>query len=219
MSADFRALARKAAELYPAGDRYARHFGYGKLTGDPIFRHVLENGLIAPGARVLDLGCGQALTAALLTVEGRHGDWRYRGIDLSSKDIERARSALGANCEVVAGDICEVAFGTADVVLVFDVLHYIDFDAQARVLRRIREALAPGGTLLLRVADASGGWRFHYTQAIDLAVTRLRGHRVPRLCSLPLPERLEQLESLGFRAEPRPMSHGTPFANVLLVAR
>lgn len=219
MSAPFRALARQAAARYPARDRYARHFAYGKLTGDPIFRHVRENGLIPPGSRVLDLGCGQALTAALLTVDGAHGDWSYRGIDLSARDIERARAALPSNCEVVAGDICEVAFGTADVVLVFDVLHYIDHDAQASVLRRIREALAPGGTLLMRVADASRGWRFRYTQAVDLAVTRLRGHRVSRLYSLPLTERLRQLESLGFRVEPRPMSQGTPFANVLLVAR
>jgi SAM-dependent methyltransferase len=157
--------------------------------------------------------------AALLTVEGRHGDWRYRGIDLSARNIERARAALPSNCEVVAGDIGEVAFGEADVVLVFDVLHYIDFAAQANVLSRIRAALAPGGTLLMRVADASGGWRFRYTQAVDLAFTRLRGHRVRRLYSLPLAERLRQLEALGFRVEPRPMSQGTAFANVLLVAR
>ena len=32
MSAAFRALARQAAALYPARDRYARHFAYGKLT-------------------------------------------------------------------------------------------------------------------------------------------------------------------------------------------
>jgi hypothetical protein len=50
VSAAFRALARQAAALYPARDRYARHFAYGKLTGDPIFRHVLESGLIAPGS-------------------------------------------------------------------------------------------------------------------------------------------------------------------------
>ena len=219
MSAAFRALARQAAARYPARDRYARHFAFGKLTGDPIFRHVLESGLIPAHARLLDLGCGQALTAALLTVEGQHGDWRYHGIDLSSRDIERARAALPSNCEVAAGDIRDAAFGVADTVLVFDVLHYIGPDAQVDVLRRIREALLPGGTLLMRVADASGGWRFRYTQAVDLAVTRLRGHRVSRLHSIPLPERIRQLESLGFRVEPRPMSQGTPFANVLLVAR
>ena len=219
MSEPFRALARQAAALYSERDRYARHFAYGKLTGDPIFRHVLDNGLIAPGARILDLGCGQALMAALLTVEGQHGDWRYRGIDLSARDIERARTALPPQCDVVAGDIRTASFGSADVVLVFDVLHYMEPAAQADVLRRIREALPPGGTLLMRVADAMGGWRFRVTEALDLAVTRLRGHRVSRLYSVPLAERLRSLEALGFRVEPRSMHEGTPFANVLLVAR
>ena len=33
---------------------------------DPVFRHLLERGLIAPGARVVDIGCGQGLLASLL---------------------------------------------------------------------------------------------------------------------------------------------------------
>jgi len=36
---------------------------------------------------------------------------------------------------------------------------------------------------------------------------------------VPLAERRRQLESLGFTVEERPMSEGTPFANVLLSAR
>ena len=32
-----------------------------------------------------------------------------------------------------------------------DVLHYVDYRSQASVFDRVTEALAPGGTLLLRV--------------------------------------------------------------------
>jgi len=31
-----------------------------------VFRHVVEQGLIPPRARVLDIGCGQGLLASLL---------------------------------------------------------------------------------------------------------------------------------------------------------
>jgi trans-aconitate methyltransferase len=218
-AASFRALARDAAALYPARDRYARHFAFGKLTGDPVFRHLWESGVVPAGARLLDLGCGQALLAAMLAAGGRHGAWRYRGIDASHRDIERARAALPANCELVEGDLRGAAFSPADVVLIIDVLHYLEPDAQVDVLRRVRESLAPGGMLLARVADASGSLRFRITEAVDLAATKLRGHRVKRLHSLPLARRRAQLESLGFAVEERPMSEGTPFANVLLVAR
>ena len=215
----FSSLARQAAARYPKRDRYARHFAYGKLARDPVFEHIVSNGLIPPNARILDLGCGQGLLAVLLAADGRHGDWRYRGIDRAGRDIERARAAAGPNAELVAGDIRSVHFGTADVVVLLDVLHYLDPAAQLDVLRRAHAALAPGGTLLMRVADASGGLRFRITEALDLAVTRLRGNRIARLHHLPLSRRKAQLENEGFRVEAIPMSAGTPFANVLLVAR
>jgi SAM-dependent methyltransferase len=229
----FRALARDAAARYPARDRYARRFAYGKLTGDPVFEHILSRGLIPAEARILDIGCGQGLLAALLACANARqaaGDWpadwpagprgwRLRGIDFAARDIERARQALGAEAEFTLGDMRVAEFGDADVVVILDVLHYIDPAAQADVLRRVSEALARGGSLLARVADASGGLRFRITEAIDLAVTRMRGNRVDRLHSVPLAQRKEQLENLGFRVQAAPMSTGTPFANVLLVAR
>lgn len=218
-AASFRALAREAAARYPARDRYARHFAYGKLTGDPVFEHIVSNGLIPPGAQILDLGCGQGLLAALLTARDGGADWHYRGIDMSARDVERARAAAGPNCRIIAGDIRGVDFGSADVAVALDVLHYIEPEAQRDMLRRVRAALAPGGVLLLRVADASAGLRFRVTEMIDLAMTRLRGHRIARLHSLPLAERRAQLEREGFRVEAVPMSEGTFFANVLLVAR
>ncbi|HUQ28997.1 MAG TPA: class I SAM-dependent methyltransferase [Usitatibacter sp.] len=217
--ASFRSLAREAAARYPARDRYARHFAYGKLTGDPVFEHILASGLIASDARILDLGCGQGLLAALLAAGGRHGESRYRGIDHSHRDIERARGAAGPNAELIAGDIRQVAFGTADVIVLVDVLHYIEPPEQVDLLRRARAALAPQGTLLMRIADASAGLRFRVTEAIDLAATRLRGHSISRLHSRPLGERRAQLEREGLRVDSLPMSAGTPFANVLLVAR
>lgn len=217
--AAFRALARRAAARYPARDRYARHFAYGKLTRDPVFEYLLREPLLARDARILDLGCGQGLLAALLAAEGAHGRLRYRGIDLSARDIGRARAAAPSGCEFVAGDIRTSEFGRADVALLLDVLHYVGPEDQDDVLRRVREALAGGGTLLMRVADVTAGLRFRITAALDRAAMRLRGHRVGRLHHLPLAERASRLEALGFRVEARPMSEGTPFANVLLVAR
>jgi len=219
VSASFRALARRAAARYPPRDRYARHFAYGKLTRDPVFEHVLEDGLIPPDSRIVDAGCGQGLLAALLAAEGRHGRWRYRGIDLSASAVERARHAAGAAGDLVVGDVRSVDFGDADIVVMLDVLHYMEREAQSEALRRARDSLAGGGTLLVRVADARGGLRFRITTALDLAATRMQGHRVKRLHHVPLDERVRELESHGFRIEAAPMSKGTPFANVLLVAR
>lgn len=229
----FRTLAKDAAARYPARDRFARHFAYGKLTGDPAFRHLLSTGVIPRGSRILDLGCGQGLLATIIRAAGeRHakGEWpadwapppdpsSFRGIDLMPRDIERATFANGTTADFVAGDIRLTPFGQADAVVILDVLHYIHFAAQMDVLHRVRLALGAGGVLLLRVGDASNSLRFRYTLLVDRVVMALRGHRIERLYCKPLALWRRELEHLGFEVEEIPMAAGTLFANVLLVAR
>jgi hypothetical protein len=141
-----------------------------------------------------------------------------RGIDLRRKDVERARSCNIEGAEWICGDIRSTEFGRADAVVILDVLHYIDYDAQREVLARVRETLGERGVLILRVADASGSLRFRITLAVDRAVMRLRGHRLARLYCKPVVQWKGELEALGFRVDPVPMSAGTPFANVMLIA-
>jgi SAM-dependent methyltransferase len=229
----FKRLARAAANRYEPGDRFARHFAIGKLTGDPVFEHVLHAGLLPPTGSILDLGCGQGVLEALLLsareVEMK-GEWAegwppppqpraMRGIDLVERDVNRARAAVDNRAQFIVGDIRDVDFGRADAVVILDVLHYIDFEEQAQVLKRVKNALHEGGVLLLRVANLSTDWRYRYTTAIDRIVMTLRGHRLPRLWNRTIAEWLQLLESLGFTVDAAPMSHGTLFANVLLVAR
>ena len=215
--AAFRALARSAASRYPANDRFAYHFANGKLTGDPVFAHLLASPLVPAGRRILDLGCGQGLLAALLEAAGRPPA-RYRGIDLRQRDIARARAAVPQG-EWVAGDIRSAEFPPSDLVVILDVLHYLSADEQRSVLERVCQALGAGGTLLLRVADANGSLRFRYTLFVDHLVTALREWSWPALHARPLDDWRALLESLGFAVTTQPMSHGTLFANVLCVAR
>lgn len=231
MSAEFfRDLARRAAARYGA-DRFARHFAYFKLTGDPAFRHLVESGLLAERERVLDLGCGQGMLEALLAAAGDERErwpreWAPRpaprameGIELDPRAVERARIAGDGCARFVQGDIRTAAFPQADAIVVLDVLHYIDRPAQEAVLERARRAIAPGGILLLRVADARPTLRFRATIALDRLSLRMRGGRPGTYHCRPLAEWIARLEALGFEVQPRPMSAGTPFANVLLVAR
>jgi SAM-dependent methyltransferase len=228
----FRALARRAAQRYRGRGRYARHFAFGKLMHDPFFRHVLEHGLIPPRTRVLDLGCGQGLLAALLEAARERtaaGEWpadwpaataaSIHGIDLLAQDVERARVAGGPGATFDCADIRTSEFGTVDLVVMLDVAHYMDETAQDDVVRRARSALAGGGTLLLRVADASGSLRFRLTLAADRVAMRLRGARAGRYHCRTIEAWKRCLGETGFRVEARPMSAGTPFANVLLVGR
>lgn len=226
-------LLDAAARPYRQAGQFAWRFARGKLGGDPAYRYVLEHGLIAPRARVLDLGCGRGLFASLLSAASdlqACGAWpqawqqapvlaQIHGIELMAADVQRARDALGLRATFVQGDICKTPFSQADVVVILDVLHYLGYDAQAQVLSRVKDALAPRGLLLLRVGDAAGGLPFHVSNWVDLVVTSARGHLLPRLYCRSLDEWTVLLSGLGFAVKKRAMSSATPCANVLLVAR
>jgi SAM-dependent methyltransferase len=227
------ALIDVASDPYRQAGRFAWGFARGKLGRDPVFRHVLSQGLIAPRARVLDIGCGQGLLASLLracTVFAQQGRWpsdwaaapaaaRVCGIELMRRDVDRARASLGSSADIVCGDMRHTPFPESDTVVMLDVLHYISLPEQNEVLARVRDALPANGSLLLRVGDAAAKRRFQLSRWVDAWVGLVRRRRVITQWGRTLPEWIAQLESLGFEVSSQPMSQGTPFANVLLVAK
>jgi cyclopropane fatty-acyl-phospholipid synthase-like methyltransferase len=225
-------LIDRASEPYRSVGAFAYKYARGKLRSDPVFRALLERGLLLGRGHILDLGCGQGLLAAwlraaLLCYES--GSWPQgwppapkprstRGIELMLRDVQRARVALGSECEISQGDIRSVEFGTTDAVIILDVLHYIGREEQLQVLRRVRTALPPRGLLLLRIGDADGGLRFRYSQWVDRLVMLFRGHATVTTHCRSASQWHELLRQCGFDVEATPMNHGTRFANVLMIA-
>jgi SAM-dependent methyltransferase len=145
----------------------------------------------------------------------------YTGIELMPRDVQRAEAAVGAlplAPRFVCGDMREVALPACELVVILDVLHYVDHADQRRVLEKVHAALVPQGRLLLRVGDMDQARGFWASQWVDRLVTWVRGHRTPPTWGRPLVAWQALLQELGFAVRPVPMSAGTPFANVLLVA-
>src|SRR5262249_11253557 len=139
-----------AARFAPAG-QYVQRFARGKLGNDPVFAHLLRHGLIPDNARLLDLGCGQGCLLALLVAAGEQcpagvgpADWRrpptglhLHGMELRAKDVARARSALRESAEVELADLRTVHLPASDVIVLMDVLHYLEAAAQDSLLARV----------------------------------------------------------------------------------
>lgn len=233
----WKALHRAATARYRGNDRsgFSWYFARGKLAHDPAFRAMLERGYLSQRRRIVDIGCGQGLLSSLLQACNElqaAGRWpaawpeppaaaAYTGIELMPRDVERAERAVGRLAlapRFVCADMREAALPACDAVVILDVLHYVDHDAQAELLQRVREALAPRGRLLLRVGDVADSRRFAVSQWVDRVVAGVRGHRVPPTWCRTLAEWKQLLEGLAFTVRSVPMSHGTPFANVLLTA-
>jgi SAM-dependent methyltransferase len=134
---------------------WVHHVGYShhaERTGPGVVARLREAGL-APGASVLDVGCGSGLLARQLRAAG----FAVRGVDASPAMIELARDyEPGAKFDVIRlptglypGD--DGALPESDaVVSTGHVLNYLDTRAQiAQALGELARAVRPGGLLAI----------------------------------------------------------------------
>lgn len=133
--------------------------GYGQILG---MLGVIAERHLRHGARVYDLGC--SLGAAGLALAGRlpPAAFDYTGVDLSPAMVTRARETLGSECPehtmtVVEGDIRTLDYRPAGLILLNFTLQFLPPEDRDALMRRLHEALEPGGVLILsekiRAAD------------------------------------------------------------------
>jgi SAM-dependent methyltransferase len=227
------ALIDAASRPYLAAGRGAYHFARGKLRHDPVFTTLLRAGCIPHRARVLDLGCGQALFASLLLAARARfesGLWpagwpsppsalQLHGIELERRAAQRAQITLGHRATIDTADLRDWALPDADVVLMIDVLHYLERDTQVSLLERVAQSLRGGGLFVLRVADMSAGWRFHFGKAADLVGSLVTARAMSKQHHRCMNGWLHLLANLGFSARVESNAEARSFANVLVWAQ
>jgi len=120
------------------------------MAPDPL---VLELASALTPGDVLDVGCG---AGGLLVALGQRG-WRAHGIDLAARAIEAATKimeARGVEATLAVADASRWRPSrTYDLVTNTFALP-VERAEQAQVCRMIREAVAPGGTVIVKDFDA-----------------------------------------------------------------
>ena len=125
--------------IYPhvfGKDEYIGQFSDNSASELRLMASLMQ---LAPGARVLDLGCGRGLIAAYLA---RETGWRVSGIDLSLASLAAGR-AKGHGVELIQGNIYEHTFD-APFDGIYSTGAACHFDA-ARLFARAHDMLAAGG--------------------------------------------------------------------------
>ena len=141
-----------------------------------LFDQLLR-GRLAPGMRVLDVGCGSGRNLVYLLRTG----YQVFGVDADPGAIqavqqlaaELAPDLPSANFRVEAIERSSLPDAFADVVLSSAVLHFARDDAQfSAMLRGSWRVLRPGGLFFCRLASSIG---------MEQAVTPIAGrrHRLP----------------------------------------
>jgi uncharacterized protein (DUF2062 family)/trans-aconitate methyltransferase len=225
----FADLVRRAADRYADAGITAWEFARGKLRSDPIYRAALAPEVLRSGGTLVDVGCGQGLTLALLAEARRAvdgGRWplgspppprfvRMTGIETRVRVAAIARAALEGDAEIVEGDARTVPMEQASAVLLFDVLQLMRPEEQEALLAKTAARLEPGGVVLVREADASAGWRFTVVRlGSRLKALAFRTRDQSFHARTPAAWR-ECFARHGFQTDVRPLQGPTPFGNVL----
>ncbi|HEY2801682.1 MAG TPA: class I SAM-dependent methyltransferase [Chthoniobacterales bacterium] len=145
------------------GELWLRFYVGRKLRSDPIFTTAF--GLLGESRETLiDVGCGVGLLPFYLRERGFRAP--IVGLDRDGRKIARAREAVGRagyrDLEFVEENATEISERRGNIVL-FDLLHYLPPDEQARLLERLVPRLAPGGMLVIRDCPRDDNARFWLT--------------------------------------------------------
>ena len=118
---------------------------FDAALGGPRMRSafVAEVARIAPGDKVLDVGCGPGHILEHLP------DVDYLGCDTNERYVDEARERYGARGRFVHAGIQDLAEGDVqfDVALSTGVLHHLDDDQARSLFEYAHRALRPGGRL------------------------------------------------------------------------
>ena len=103
---------------------------------------------LAPGSRVLDLGCGPGVPVAARLAR----EHAVTGVDFSSAQLRLARANV-PSARFVESDLMAVDFAPAsfDAIVSFYAIFHLPREEHGELLRRIGRWLAPGGFLLATV--------------------------------------------------------------------
>jgi ubiquinone/menaquinone biosynthesis C-methylase UbiE len=113
-------------------------------------RTLLRHAGIAPGDRVLEVGCGTGMLTVL--AKKRHPDAELTGVDPDERALERARrkgGSLGIRFDHGYGQRLAYPDASFDRVLSAFMLHHLEGDDRDASLREVRRVLRPGGALYL----------------------------------------------------------------------
>ncbi|MFA6284342.1 MAG: methyltransferase domain-containing protein [Desulfurivibrionaceae bacterium] len=170
-------LAQCIRRRFRTVEAYPRMFARFKLRLDPLFDD-LPRMLAAKKeiATIVDIGCGYGIPACwcLETFKGA----RIMAIEPDPERVRVAGIAMGERGTVTQGwapEMPAVSGNPADIVLLLDMLHYVDDGIIAAIFRKSFQMLAEGGLVVARCTLRPSG-RPSWSWRLETTHIKLSGH-------------------------------------------
>ena len=209
-----RARFRQVRGMYARSPYTDRGFVRWKLRLDRVFDFLEAED---PGTgTVIDLGCGHGIASAFV-VSGNTGR-KLVGCDLDGHRVALAQQAFaGLDAAFQVEDVRRFPLPPATLILILDVLQYLDRGEQLDLLARCARALEGGGKLIFRVQDEERGIYSRFSMGLDRIVFALgRAGRRPFMLTGEAYQRV--LEDAGLHVRQVRFRNRLPLAHRLVIA-
>lgn len=135
--------------------------------------YTLFHELLPAEGVITDIGCGYGSMTYMLSLLSPNR--QLAGIDYDEEKIRVANHCPIKNDKITFshGDISKMDLPISSAFILSDVLHYMPFDMQEKLIKRCAEKLAPDGRIIIREGDAGMKSRHLLTRLSEFFSTRL----------------------------------------------
>ena len=186
-------------------DHYATAFTYGRSKIDVLLDRTLKE--LAPGANILDVGCGTGEHLLHLQNLG----FEISGVEPAENMLAHAQKALpDANIQYGVATELPFADNSQDLVISVEVLRYLAKEDIEIAFQEMHRVLKPGGLAFMTLVNrfALDGYAFFHRYKEVSSFLGLRNP--PAHCTFYAPQEVEQeLQKFGFATVE---THGRLFA-------
>jgi len=171
-------ISQRIRSRFRTFEAYPRLFARFKLRLDPLFDDLPRMLAAKKDIKtIMDIGCGFGVPACWCLETFK--DARITAIEPDPERVRIARLAFGDRGTVIQGwapDMPPLPGDPADVVLLLDILHYVDDEIAASIFHQSFQMLADGGIMVIRFTIRPAG-RPSWSWRLENARTKLSGKK------------------------------------------
>ena len=211
-----RPLFKKVAKLYQKANLRARVYLKIRLKLTPfekVAEHVPRKGV------VYDLGCGYGIFSNLVALQSP--ERKVIGIDLSQRRIETALKTTGKrkNIQFINGDLKEITLEKCGTIVIYDVLHHMNYQDQENLIRECFNKLGNDGLLIIIDNDTAPRWKYIWNYLHEIVTLLLLTARSDRPSFREKKDFIEMLFKAGFIVEAVNIPTNLPYPFILYLCR
>lgn len=205
-------FSRKIEHLYKNCSFWTRLYTKIRLMLTP-FEKVAE--YVPKKGVIYDLGCGYGIFANLMAFHSPKR--KIIGVDLSKDRIKTAEKTVGRrkNIRFINNDLKNINLEKCGYIVIYDVLHHMNYQAQEKLLKECFGKLDDKGLLIIKDNDTTPTWKFIWNYLHEIIATLLLITKSDKLSFRTKEEFLKLLFKTGFVVETVNIPTNLPYPFIL----